>query len=340
MATRSQKVKLGIFVVGFTLLFAGTLIVFAGMKIWEDKDHYTIYFTESVSGLEVGAPVKLRGVAVGTVNSLQVDPESVERVKVEVELNPGSPIKVDSRATLQFQGITGLKFVEISEGTIEAQPLPEGSVIAEGESAFTQIAAHAEGLAVKADLLFDNLLDITRDENRQKVDRILSNTDEAIASFNQLSKSVVALTDSILSLIDDNRDMIRQTLISLEGTSTRAESTMAGVEALVGDVRTTVNSMNLGEAVANLNETNLMIQDQLRDVDLSGTLQRVTVTLAALQIALQQLTQVVGQNQDQLRSTMYNLRTATESLKEFGRKVEEQPSRLLFDSAPSERRLP
>lgn len=340
MATKSQKVKLGIFVTAFFLLFGGTLVVFAGMKIWEDKDQYQINFTDSVSGLELGAPVKLRGVRVGTVTDIEVDPEQIERVEVQIELKPKTPIKVDSRATLQFQGITGLKFIEISDGTGDAEPLPEGSVIPEGETALSRITGRAEDITFKIEQVMNNLLDITRKENRQRVDSILAETDDALKNFNELSQTIISLSDSVLQLIDENRTGIKQTLTSIEGTSRRAESTMASVEGLVGDVRVTIKDMQLQQTMANLNETNTMVQERLLNVDFAGTLQRVTVTLSALQMALEQLTQVVGQNQDQIRATMYNLRVATESLKSFGRKVDQQPSRLLFDSAPDERELP
>lgn len=340
MATKSQKVKLGIFVTAFFVLFGGTLVIFAGMKVWEDKENYTIYFTDSVSGLELGAPVKLRGVRVGTVTDIKVDPVQIERVTVSVELKPETPIKEDSRATLQFQGITGLKFIEISDGTVDANPLPEGSVIPEGETTLSRITGRAEDITHKVELVMNNMLDITREENRRRVDSILAETDKALKNFNELSQRIIALSDAVLEVIDENRSNIRRTLTSIQGTSNRAEQTMVSVEGLVRDVRGTIENMRLEQTVANLNETNKMVQDRLLEVDFSGTLQRVTVTLASLQMALEQLSQVVGQNQDQLRATMYNLRLATESLKDFGRKVEQQPSRLLFDDAPDARELP
>ena len=82
MATKSQKVKLGIFLIATVALFIVSLVLITGMEMWEDQDRYYIEFTESVSGLEVGAPVKLRGVGVGSVTQIRLDRENVEIVKV------------------------------------------------------------------------------------------------------------------------------------------------------------------------------------------------------------------------------------------------------------------
>ncbi len=276
MATKSQKVKLGIFVTAFFVLFGGTLVVFAGMKVWEDKDEYKIYFSDSVSGLELGAPVKLRGVRVGTVTDIAVDPDEIERVRVDVELRPETPMKVDSRATLQFQGITGLKFIEISDGTEDADPLPEGSVIPQGETALSRITGRADDISIKVEQVMNNLLDITREQNRRRIDSILNETDLALKNFNELSERIVALSDGVLELINDNRGNIRRTLTSIEGTSRSAEQTMQSVEGLVREVRSTMKGMQFEETMANLNETNSMVQERLLNVDFSGTLQRVT----------------------------------------------------------------
>ncbi len=340
MATKSQKVKLGIFVTGATLLLVVTLVVFAGLKLGEDKDTYFIYFTDSVSGLEVGAPVKLRGVRVGVINEIKVDPDSVEQVKVSIGLEKGTPIKKDSTAIMVFQGITGLKFIEIQDGTADSDLLPPGSNIPPGESAIDKITGRAEDLAVKAEQVMNNVLDITRPSNRRKIDSILSNTDELIKNLNALSKKTLDVLDEVEKVIDENRKPLKRAIVSVEGTSDRAERTMASVEGLVNEARATLKGLKLEETMAGLNQTNELVQQRLLNVDLSGAVQRVTVVLGALQVALERMSNVVGQNQEQLRATMYNLRIATDSLKQFSREIEEKPNRLLFSDAPEERELP
>ena len=92
-------------------------------------------------------------------------------------------------------------------------------------------------------------------------------------------------------------------------------------------------------AVAGINDTNTMIQQQFADVDLGDTINDVTVTLAAMQLVMEQLTRMMGQNQEELRATMYNLRLATHSIKEFSRTIEERPSSLVFERKPRARKV-
>lgn len=340
MATHAQKLKLGIFVATASVLMITTILIFAGIKIGEDRASYTIYFKESVSGLELGAPVKLRGVRVGVVQEIQVDPESVEQVKVLVALQPGTPIKTDSTAILVFQGITGLKFIEIQDGTATAGLLPRDSVIPEGKSIVTLLTGRAEDLTIKAEQVLNNIIDVTRPENRKKIDNILTETELALINFNKLSTRIVDLLDAVMVIIDDNRKPLKSAIVAVSSTAKRADGTMASVEGLVTEARTTLRGLQLETTVGDLRETNKLLQDKLLDVDLSGTIQRVAVTLGALQIALEQMSQVVGQNKEQLRATMYNIRIATESLKQFGRQVESDPSQLLFAEPPQERDIP
>ncbi len=93
---------------------------------------YRIHFPDSVSGLAVGDPVKFRGVDVGTVKSMIVDPDNSRLVLVDVRLRKETPVKTDTRASLQLKGITGVVYIELSGGDPKAQTLlaitPEGKI--------------------------------------------------------------------------------------------------------------------------------------------------------------------------------------------------------------------
>ena len=93
---------------------------------------YRIHFPDSVSGLAVGDPVKFRGVDVGTVKSMIVDPDNSRLVMVDVRLRKETPVKTDTRASLELKGITGVVYIELSGGDPKAQTLlaitPEGKI--------------------------------------------------------------------------------------------------------------------------------------------------------------------------------------------------------------------
>jgi phospholipid/cholesterol/gamma-HCH transport system substrate-binding protein len=124
MAIGTNHYKLGLFViVGLTM--ALTFVITLGARNWNAESvTYTSYFDESVQGLDVGSPVKFRGVTVGRVSAIGVGPDQ-RHVQVTSELTvpelqrlnlggPGeSPLEVhpDLRAQLAQAGLTGVKFI-------------------------------------------------------------------------------------------------------------------------------------------------------------------------------------------------------------------------------------
>lgn len=88
MSKQANKTVIGGFVVGAAAIVLIGIMVFGGGKFFTDKDHYVLFFTGSVKGLNVGAPVQLKGVPVGQVKdiSLLADPVTFEfytRVLIE-----------------------------------------------------------------------------------------------------------------------------------------------------------------------------------------------------------------------------------------------------------------
>ena len=74
-------------------------------------------FAGAVSGLQEGGQVLYRGIPVGRVADIRIDPTNVENVLVTVEIDRETPIKEDTVATLEMQGITGIAYVQLRGGT-------------------------------------------------------------------------------------------------------------------------------------------------------------------------------------------------------------------------------
>ena len=88
---------------------------------------YRIHFTESVSGLSLGDPVKFLGVDVGTVKTMAIDAKDPRLVEVHVSLRKDAPVKTDTKASLKLKGITGVVFVELNGGSAGAESLVDTS---------------------------------------------------------------------------------------------------------------------------------------------------------------------------------------------------------------------
>ena len=121
----------GLFIIVFAVA-AAIFAVWLGSTGRHDDLVYRIHFNDSVSGLTVGDPVKFRGIDVGTVKSMSIDPDNSRLVRVDVRLRNGTPVKTDTRASLALKGITGVVFIELNGGDPAAKTLlavtPEGSV--------------------------------------------------------------------------------------------------------------------------------------------------------------------------------------------------------------------
>lgn len=123
---RSQKHWLGLFVVGSLLVLVGLLVVIGGGKWGEASVAAHTFFGESVQGLDVGAPVKYRGVTIGKISHIGIDAELDIRVDMElfleqIDLGETESLetflqeKVDrgARCRIELLSISGLKYIQI-----------------------------------------------------------------------------------------------------------------------------------------------------------------------------------------------------------------------------------
>jgi phospholipid/cholesterol/gamma-HCH transport system substrate-binding protein len=121
------------------------------------------------------------------VTDVRIDPENSELARVDLAIRAGTPIHVDSRATIELQGIAGGVIVQISRGTNSAALLAPDSEITAGPSALEQIVRRVPDLLSKIDDITNRMNDLLSDKNRQAFSNSLSNL-EAITS--QLSGGV------------------------------------------------------------------------------------------------------------------------------------------------------
>jgi len=134
--TKVSPAVVGLFVLGALVLGIVALLMFGGVNFFSQPQRFVVYFNESIHGLDLGSPVKLRGVRVGRVVNLNVHYDervnrSVVAVVCEFSKNmitdsKGSVVDVSDRAELQHlvdKGLraqlgvlglaTGLLFVEL-----------------------------------------------------------------------------------------------------------------------------------------------------------------------------------------------------------------------------------
>jgi phospholipid/cholesterol/gamma-HCH transport system substrate-binding protein len=104
-------------------LIAAVLWIASGGTLAKKYDLYLAIENESVAGLNLNAPVKYNGVAVGKVSDIALDPANPEQVRLTFAIERGTPIKEDTVATLKVQGLTGIAYIELAGGAQASPPL-------------------------------------------------------------------------------------------------------------------------------------------------------------------------------------------------------------------------
>lgn len=189
--------KVNYIVVGAFVLLLGATVL--GAVLWLGKtdyrgiyDRYYVYTRESVAGLSVDSTVKYRGVDVGRVKEVILNPENSEEVRITLDIVGGTPIKTDTQAVLVTQGLTGLVTLNLTGGTREAPllaPVPgqmypvitsvpslfgrlDGALAKLlSEQGLSNLVANVNGLAQNASLVLD-------EENRAQFRQILKDLGE------------------------------------------------------------------------------------------------------------------------------------------------------------------
>jgi len=175
METRAKHIAVGSFVIAFVLGIAFFVFWLARYEGRVTYDQYYARFSGSVSQLRIDSTVLFGGIPVGRVTDVRIDSENTELARVDMELRGGTPIRVDSKATLELQGLAGGIVVQISRGTREAEILPPESEIIAGPSALEQIVRRVPDLLTQIEGIARRLNDLLSDDNRLAFSNAMAN---------------------------------------------------------------------------------------------------------------------------------------------------------------------
>ncbi|SFV89792.1 Possible ABC transport system periplasmic substrate-binding protein [hydrothermal vent metagenome] len=182
MYSKVNYTIVGIFVLLFGLGTVAFSFWLAKYGLHQEYDLYKTYMTESVSGLSKDSVVRLRGVDVGRVKAIRIDPDNIERVEILLNIKKGVPIKEDMVAHTSMLGVTGLLSIEIEGGSNHAKTLKPSKdhipVIASSASWFDATKKDIGTLAERLVRLMDKTEKLLSSENIDTFGKILANTEQ------------------------------------------------------------------------------------------------------------------------------------------------------------------
>lgn len=206
MENRANYILLGIFVIVFFLAAAGFVLWLGKFADNSDYKFYRINTKESISGLNKKAPVKLLGVHVGEVTEVFINSDNPEEVSIIIKVDEKTPVTVDTEATVELQGITGLKFVQLQGGTNESIPLstsdeiPKMAIIQNGESLLSnidKITKDSGNLLGDISSVANKLNHTLSQKNINNLEEILENLANFTSSLNQISEQIQSSINSV-----------------------------------------------------------------------------------------------------------------------------------------------
>lgn len=197
MPTRAQNIRLGLFVVATIVLSVLVMVYVGQVVLWRRTRTYYVLAEDSVAGLDEGSRLTMRGVPVGKVESVSLDPSDLGHVIIRLEIDDDIDVPANAHALLQLGGLTGLKQIDIVEGDLDSGVLPPGSEIPLGKTTLeeiedeaTQLAHRANELTAKAEDLLEHLLEIGEGIDADTVARSMTHLEHALANFEKASARV------------------------------------------------------------------------------------------------------------------------------------------------------
>lgn len=234
MSAPTNHWKLGLFVVVGGMLTLTAAVFFGTRSLRKESVVYTSYFDEAVTGLEVGSPVKFRGVTIGNVSAIDVAPDR-RHVEIEYELGVSVlgglglaadkgqrttlPIPPDLRAQLGSTGVTGVKYILIDFFDSRTNPAPvlPFPVPRNNIAATSSTLKSLEDSVVKA---VDEFPKLAADLGKvlDHVNKILSEVDE---------QKLPAKATSMLANVDQTLELLQTKLSALKTKELSSEAQAA-----------------------------------------------------------------------------------------------------------------
>jgi phospholipid/cholesterol/gamma-HCH transport system substrate-binding protein len=255
--------KVNYALVGLFVLALGAALL--GVAFWltlggetRTYDQYRVYFQESVAGLNLKATVRYRGVQVGQVAAIRLDPNHPDQVDVVLDIERGTPIHRDTIATLSTRGLTGVASVELSGGG-QALPLEKErgqdlpviqagpSLVARLDDAFNNILTNINGLSSRLERLLgdDNQTALT--ETLQHLSAITGAVADRSDSIRQTLTNVETLTGTLAGRAErwgKGLDKMAGELEKTGGLSTQIQATLSDIRSGAQAVRKVADSLN------------------------------------------------------------------------------------------------
>lgn len=324
MITKEQKLRLGVFLAVSFLLLAVITGIFIIPKLKTEGDIYYVDFREmSVNGVSEGADVKYQGVRIGTVIRITVNPDDLRSVLLYIKIRKGFPVKKDMRARLQYLGITGLRFVEISGGKTEAENLEPGGRILTRKG----LGEQAEDIVLNVDSVVEAINDMLNPKNREKVSLLIKNLEKGTAVISNLLEKKEENLGNSMENIDKITRELHQVAINLNQFT-----------LYLTEVSEKVRVKKLEKVVTHTDDLIQTLSQRFSEKEAGKLLADIDTFVNTATLSIRKIETRFHDLEGEINLTLVSLRESMENISRFTRELAEDPTILIRTRADKRRK--
>ncbi len=300
METRANFILIGLFTLAGIFGLVGLFVWFARVELDQRFAYYDVRFS-SVAGLSEASDVRFAGLPVGQVVDVRLSPDRDGTVVVRLEVDADTPVRSDSIATIESQGVTGVSFVGIDAGRPDTDllaptsdfPVPQ---ITAGQSALQSLTEDAPQLIGEALVVIQEVSDIFGPDNQRRIENILQNAENASESLAVTMEAFAKVPDTVerfTEQVEAFNAILAEVSPEVEALLATADSTVGALGSLARESETTVTTANdtLAIAQGTFNEGQRYISEELSDTTyaLQTTIEDMRTEIALISYDVRQM---------------------------------------------------
>lgn len=290
MENKSHAIAAGVFVLCL-------VIALAVAAVWLTRDHgtyetYELSTPQAVTGLQPQATVRYKGVGVGRVSYIGFDPAVQGNILIRLLVNSDTPLMNTTYATLGYQGVTGLAYIDLDDAPT---PLKDLGVTSRGYKRLAMRPSNLSQLAAMGPELFGEVRDtLTRVKTllSEENQHVLVNT---VAQIGQVAQETSALAKKLNTSWGDE---ISPAIVQLSGDVQRNMDALQKTAQSVSEMSLAIAAVakqvgNKGGALDQINTTAQSFEGVANELSAS-TLPRFQTTLDSVRSAMSEVQQLAN----------------------------------------------
>ncbi len=283
MENRAHAILAGLFVVLLSLATAVALWWFSGSR--DVMREVVLVSQGNVTGLNLQAAVRFRGIDAGRVDEITIDPANPRDILVRISLREDLPLTHGTTASLGYQGVTGLAFVQLEDRGEDLRPLdpPPGEAprIALAPSLFDELSDVAITALQQFKTVATQIQDLFADENLGRMGDTLKRLESAAQGMDETFTEAPEAIAAIKRLFTpENQARFASVMDNLDRTSGEVGPAVAEFRALL---------IKLRETSEHIDQATVAAGNDL----LNGSLPRLNSMMKELTITSKRLTRLI-----------------------------------------------